>query len=91
MEYNNAIPLLMNEYLPNGMLGLALTGLMASFMAGVAANVGVQHGRHDRPRGAVHQARQSDDWYVRFGRIATIGGIVVGIGTALIASRTTTS
>ena len=39
MEYNNAIPLLMNEYLPNGMLGIALTGLMASFMAGVAANV----------------------------------------------------
>ena len=34
MEYNNAIPLLMNEYLPNGMLGVALTGLMASFMAG---------------------------------------------------------
>ena len=29
----------MNEYLPNGMLGIALTGLMASFMAGVAANV----------------------------------------------------
>jgi len=39
MEYNNAIPLLMNEYLPNGMLGLALAGLIAAFMAGVAANV----------------------------------------------------
>ena len=38
-EYNNAIPLLMNEYLPNGMLGLAMTGLLAAFMAGVAANV----------------------------------------------------
>jgi solute:Na+ symporter, SSS family len=30
LQYNNAIPLLMNEYLPNGMLGIALTGLMAS-------------------------------------------------------------
>ena len=39
LQYNNAIPLLMNKYLPNGMLGIALTGLMASFMAGVAANV----------------------------------------------------
>ena len=38
-EYNNAIPLLMNEYLPNGMLGIALAGLLAAFMAGVAANV----------------------------------------------------
>ena len=29
----------MNEYLPNGMLGIALAGLLAAFMAGVAANV----------------------------------------------------
>ena len=56
MEYNNAIPLLMNEYLPNGMLGIALTGLMASFMAGVAANVSrVQHRRHHRSRRALPQ------------------------------------
>jgi SSS family solute:Na+ symporter len=39
LEYNNAIPLLMNEFLPNGMLGVALAGLLAAFMAGVAANV----------------------------------------------------
>jgi len=39
LEYNNAIPLLMNAYLPNGMLGIALAGLLAAFMAGVAANV----------------------------------------------------
>ena len=37
--YNNAIPLLMNEYLPNGVLGIAVTGLLAAFMAGMAANV----------------------------------------------------
>src|SRR4051812_46478291 len=39
MQYNTAIPQLMNEFLPNGMLGLALAGLIAAFMAGVAANV----------------------------------------------------
>src|SRR5436189_170168 len=39
LQFNNAVPLLMNRYLPNGMLGIAITGLMASFMAGVAANV----------------------------------------------------
>ena len=87
LEYNNALPLLMNEYLPNGMLGLAITGLMASFMAGVAANVSAfntvistdivqPYLRRDRP----------DDYYVRIGRIATISGIVVAMGTALIAS-----
>ena len=39
LQYNNAIPLLIAKYLPNGMLGLAVTGLIAAFMAGVAANV----------------------------------------------------
>ena len=29
----------MNEYLPNGTLGIALAGLLAAFMAGMAANV----------------------------------------------------
>src|SRR6185437_9378577 len=39
LQYNNAIPLLIGKYLPEGMLGLAVTGLVAAFMAGVAANV----------------------------------------------------
>ena len=29
----------MNKYLPNGTLGIALAGLLAAFMAGMAANV----------------------------------------------------
>src|SRR4051794_10983501 len=87
LQFNNAIPLLMNKYLPNGMLGLALTGLMASFMAGVAANVSAfntvvttdivePYVIRDRP----------DEFYVRMGRTVTIGGILVSISTALIAS-----
>ena len=87
LAFNNALPLLMNQYLPNGMLGLAITGLMASFMAGVAANVSAFNTvvttdlmePYFRPG-------ESDDWYVRFGRIATIAGLVVAMGTALIAS-----
>ena len=39
LTYNNAIPLLMGKYLPNGALGVALAGLLAAFMAGMAANV----------------------------------------------------
>jgi SSS family solute:Na+ symporter len=87
LAFNNSLPLLMNKYLPNGMLGIALTGLMASFMAGVAANVSAfntvvttdlvqPYLKTDMP----------DDWYVSFGRYATIGGIGVSIFTALIAS-----
>ena len=87
MEYNNAIPLLMNEYLPNGMLGIALTGLMASFMAGVAANVSAFNTvvTTDLVEPYLRKGKP-DEWYVRFGRIATIGGIGVSIFTALIAS-----
>ena len=39
LEYNDAIPALIGQLLPEGVLGIALTGLFASFMAGVAANV----------------------------------------------------
>ena len=39
LAYNLAIPALMNKYLPVGVLGVAITGLLAAFMAGMAANV----------------------------------------------------
>ena len=39
LQYNDAIPPLMDKYLPNGVLGIAVTGLLAAFMAGMAANV----------------------------------------------------
>jgi SSS family solute:Na+ symporter len=87
MEYNNAIPLLMNEFLPNGMLGVALAGLIAAFMAGVAANVSAFNTvvTYDLWEPYVRPDRD-DDYYVRFGRIATVAGILIGIVTALIAS-----
>ncbi|MBB5955306.1 SSS family solute:Na+ symporter [Saccharothrix tamanrassetensis] len=87
IAYNNALPALIGELLPNGMLGIAITGLLASFMAGVAANVSSfntvftydlwqDYIRKDRP----------DEYYLRIGRLATIGGTVVAIGTAFLAA-----
>ena len=77
----------MNEYLPNGMLGIALAGLLAAFMAGVAANVSAFNTvvTYDLWEPYVRSGK-SDNYYLRFGRIATVTGIVIGIGTALIAS-----
>jgi SSS family solute:Na+ symporter len=87
LQYNNAIPLLMNKYLPNGMLGIALTGLMASFMAGVAANVSAFNTVVTTDLVEPYfKPNQPDEWYVNFGRIATVGGIAISILTALIAS-----
>jgi SSS family solute:Na+ symporter len=86
-QFNNAIPLLMNEFLPNGMLGIALAGLLAAFMAGVAANVSAFNTvvTYDLWEPYVRSG-ESDAYYLRFGRIATVTGILVGIGTAAIAS-----
>src|SRR4051794_3100457 len=87
LAYNNAIPLLIDQYLPNGMLGLALTGLMASFMAGVAANVSAFNTVVTTDIVEPYIARDRDDrFYITVGRFVTVGGIVVAIGTALIAS-----
>ncbi len=87
LQYNNAIPLLMRDFLPNGVLGIAVTGLLASFMAGMAANVSgfntvftydiwQEYVKRDKP----------DGYYLRIGRWITVVGVVIGIGTAFIAS-----
>ncbi|MCW0216369.1 MAG: Na+/galactose cotransporter, partial [Pseudonocardia sp.] len=39
VTYNNTLSLLMKEVLPNGILGVAIAGLLAAFMAGMAANI----------------------------------------------------
>jgi SSS family solute:Na+ symporter len=87
LVYNNAIPLLMNDLLPNGVLGVAVTGLVASFMAGMAANVSGFNTvfTYDIWQSYVRRDR-SDDYYLRVGRIATVAGVIVGIGTAFIAA-----
>jgi len=85
--FNNALLLLMRDLLPNGMLGIAITGLLAAFMAGMAANLSSfntvftydiwqTYVRKDRP----------DGYYLRFGRIMTVVATVLAIGTAFIAS-----
>jgi SSS family solute:Na+ symporter len=85
-EYNNAIPAVIAEYLPTGMLGVAITGLLAAFMAGVAANVSAFNTvvtydlYQEYVRGDADSAH-----YIRFGRIATVAGILISIATAFIA------
>jgi SSS family solute:Na+ symporter len=86
LQYNSAIPLLIAEYLPEGMLGIAITGLMAAFMAGVAANVTSFNTvfTYDLWQSYVRRDRDSD-YYLRVGRIATIGGLAISVATAFIA------
>jgi solute:Na+ symporter, SSS family len=86
LQYNNAIPLLIGHYFPEGMLGLAVTGLLAAFMAGVAANVTSFNTvvTYDLWQDYVRPGRD-ERYYLRVGRIATVLGLLVAIATAFIA------
>ncbi|MET9215391.1 MULTISPECIES: sodium:solute symporter family protein [unclassified Nocardia] len=86
VTYNQALLFLMKEVLPNGLLGVGLAGLLAAFMAGMAANVSAfntvfsfdlwqQYVRKGRP----------DGYYLRIGRLATVGATIAAIFTAFIA------
>jgi solute:Na+ symporter, SSS family len=87
LPYNDAIPALMNKYLPTGVLGVAITGLLAAFMAGMAANVSSFNAvwTYDIWQNYIRRGRP-DSYYLRIGRITTIVGVFVGILTAFIAA-----
>ncbi|TWP53464.1 sodium/solute symporter [Lentzea tibetensis] len=87
VKYNDVLPLLMRDLLPNGILGIAITGLLASFMAGVAANVSSFNTvfTYDLWQDYVKKDRP-DEYYLRIGRLATVGACVLAIGTAFIAA-----
>ncbi|WP_090048623.1 sodium:solute symporter family protein [Lentzea fradiae] len=87
VAYNDVLPLLMRDLLPNGILGIAITGLLASFMAGVAANVSSFNTvfTYDLWQDYVKKDRP-DEYYLRVGRWATVGACVLAIGTAFIAA-----
>jgi solute:Na+ symporter, SSS family len=87
LTYNESILGLIRDVLPNGLLGVAIAGLLAAFMAGMAANVSAFNTvfSYDLWQTYVKKDRP-DDYYLRIGRWATVGAIVVAIGTALIAA-----
>jgi len=87
LQFNNAIPLMVDQLLPNGVLGIALTGLLAAFMAGMAANVSSFNTvvTYDIIEPYIKPGKE-DRWYLRMGRIVTVCGVLVAIGTAFIAS-----
>jgi SSS family solute:Na+ symporter len=86
LQYNTAIPHLIGNFLPEGMLGLAVTGLLAAFMAGVAANVTAFNTVVTYDLVQAYFARdRSPAFYLRSGRIVTIVGILISVLTAFIA------
>jgi SSS family solute:Na+ symporter len=87
LPYNDAIPALINTYLPTGVLGVAIVGLLAAFMAGMAANVSAFNAvwTYDLWQNYIRPGRP-DRYYLQVGRITTVVGVFIGILTAFIAS-----
>ena len=87
VDYNDAILLLMRDLLPNGILGVALAGLLASFMAGMAANLSSFNTVFTYDIWQAYVVRdRPDDYYLRMGRWVTVGATVLAVGTAFIAA-----
>ncbi|GGS30197.1 sodium:solute symporter family protein [Streptomyces griseoviridis] len=86
LQYNDAIPYLMEQFLPNGVLGIAVTGLLAAFMAGMAANVSSFNTVFTTDIWAKYVKKgESDEYYLKFGRLITVIGVLASIGTAFLA------
>jgi solute:Na+ symporter, SSS family len=87
ITYTDAMLLMIRDILPNGLIGVAVAGLIASFMAGMAANISAFNTvfSYDIWQQYIIKDR-SDAYYIRIGRIATLGATVLAVFTALIAS-----
>ena len=87
INYDGVIVSLIQRYCPLGLLGLALTALLASFMSGMAGNVTAFNTiwTYDLYQAYLAKKR-SDEHYMSVGRAATVGGILISIGCAYFAS-----
>jgi solute:Na+ symporter, SSS family len=87
ITYNDAMLLMMRDILPNGLLGVAVAGLMAAFMAGMAANISAFNTvfSYDLWQQYIVKDRE-DGYYITVGRVATVVATILAIFTALIAS-----
>jgi SSS family solute:Na+ symporter len=85
-DYNQVITTLMAKFYPAGMLGVGLTGLMASFMSGMAGNVTAfnQVWTYDIYQSYIRK-NAPDRHYLNVGRVTTIVGVLLSIGAAYIA------
>jgi SSS family solute:Na+ symporter len=87
LNYDLAIPNMLLHYFPTGILGLGLTALLASFMSGMAGNVTAFNTvwTYDLYQSYINKD-DTDAHYLWMGRVATVGGIILSIGAAYLAT-----
>jgi len=85
--YDGVILSLVKKYCPPGLLGLALTALLASFMSGMAGNVTAFNTVFTYDLYQAYFAKgKSDRHYFLTGKVITVVGILLSIGAAYFAS-----
>jgi SSS family solute:Na+ symporter len=88
ITYNDTLLYLMRDVLPNGLLGLAITGLLAAFMAGMAANISAFNTVFSYDLWGDYVVKgKPDGYYLMVGRVATVGATIIAIFTAGLASN----
>lgn len=88
LNYNMAIPAMLGHYFPQGLLGLGLTALMASFMSGMAGNVTAFNTvwTYDIYQSYI-APKKSDHHYLWMGRWTTVVGIVLSMMLAVVTTK----
>ena len=87
-DYDGVILSLVKKYCPPGLLGLALTALLASFMSGMAGNVTAFNTvwTYDLYQAYI-APNKSDHHYFRMGQWVTVVGILLSIACAYFAKQ----
>ncbi|HEY3853853.1 MAG TPA: sodium:solute symporter family protein [Verrucomicrobiae bacterium] len=87
-DYDSIILSMVKRYCPSGLLGLALTALLASFMSGMAGNVTAFNTVWTYDLYQAYLApNRSDQHYFRMGQGITVVGIILSIACAYFASH----
>jgi SSS family solute:Na+ symporter len=87
-SYDEVLPLMLIRYCGPGLLGLGITALVAGFMSGMAGNVSAFSTvwTYDI-YGAYLNKKAADTHYVWMGRVSTVVGMLISIGTAYWVMR----
>ena len=85
-DYDQVLTTLMAKFYPAGILGVGLTGLMASFMSGMAGNVTAFNTvfTYDIYQAYIRKGAP-DQHYLKVGKMTTIVGVALSIGAAYLA------
>ena len=86
-DYDQVLTTLMSKFYPAGLLGVGLTGLMASFMSGMAGNVTAFNTvfTYDIYQSYIKKDAP-DSHYLMVGKMTTIVGVLLSIGAAYVAT-----